>query len=101
MKAGDRVMVFDSPGFPVDHYLYATVLTPADAGALVIVDHPGNLSHAQQRYVPAAKILRAGDATRLADEMKAEAAKQTDGGKRQYYLEHVKGLQFMAEQLAE
>src|SRR5258708_27471646 len=100
MKAGDRVMVFDSPGFPVDHYLYATVLTPADAGALVIVDHPGNLSHAQQRYVPAAKILRAGDATRLADEMKAEAAKHTDGRKRQYYLELVKRRHCRAQHCA-
>jgi hypothetical protein len=101
MKAGDRIMVYDSPGFPVDHYLYATVLTPTDAGALVTVDHPGNLSHAQQKFVPLAKILRKGDALHLAEEMKAQVAAQTDGGKRQYLTEHVKGLQFMAEQLAE
>src|SRR5258708_33871419 len=97
MKAGDRVMVFDSPGFPVDHYLYATVLTPAAAAPLVIVDHPGNLSHAQQRYVPAAKILRAGDATRLAAEREAEAAKQPDGGNGRDYLANAKGLPVTAE----
>jgi hypothetical protein len=101
MKAGDRVMVWDSPGFPVDHYLYATVLTPSDAGALVLIDHKGNLSHGQQVFVRSEKILRKGDALHLAEDKKAEAAAQTDGGKRQYLIEHSKGLQFMAEQLAE
>jgi hypothetical protein len=101
MQAGDRVMVYDSPGFPVDHYLYATVLTPSDAGALVVVDHPGNLSHAQQRFVPAKQILRAGDCRAKAEEIRALLKKESDPDKRKTLMEHAKGQEFMATQLAE
>lgn len=100
MEAGDRVMVYDSPGFPVDHYLYATVLTPSDAGALVIVDHPGNPAHAQQRFVAASKILTAADVKKKADDLRAEMATQRDADKRKTLMEHIKGFEFMATQLA-
>jgi hypothetical protein len=110
MQAGDRVMVYDSPGFPVDHYLYATVLTPSEAGeadkkvlvgAVVYVDHPGNLSHAQQRFVPAKKIMTAADVNKKADELRAELSQQRDADKRKTLREHIKGFEFMATQLAE
>jgi hypothetical protein len=99
MKAGDRVMVYDSPGFPVDHYLYATVLTPSDAGAVVFVDHPGNLSHGTQRFVPAQKILTAADVKKKADDLRAELAAQRDPDRRKTLQEHIKGQEFMATQL--
>jgi hypothetical protein len=101
MQAGDRVMVYDSPGFPLDHYLYATVLTPSDAGALVWIDHPGNLSHGQQRFVSAAQIMRKGDALRMAQETKASLAAARDADQRKTLLEQVKHHEFVAEQLAE
>lgn len=99
MEAGDRVMVYDSPGFPVDHYLYATVLTPSDAGAIVFVDHPGNPSHGQQKFVPAKKILNASDVKKKADDLRAEHSAQRDADKRKVLMEHIKGHEFMAEQL--
>jgi len=101
MQAGDRVMVYDSPGFPLDHYLYATVLTPSDAGALVVVDHPGNVSDGKQKFVPAAQIMRKGDALRMAQETKASLAGARDADQRKTLLEQVKHHEFVAEQLAE
>jgi hypothetical protein len=101
MQAGDRVMVYDSPGFPLDHYLYATVLTPSDAGALVIVDHPGNVSDGKQRFVPASKIMRKGDALRMQEEAKAKLAAERDADKLKLLREQVKHHEFIAEQLAE
>jgi hypothetical protein len=100
MQAGDRVMVYDSPGFPVDHYLYSTVLTPSDAGAVVFVDHPGNPSHGQQKFVPAKKILTAADVKKKADDLRAELAAQRDADKRKTLMDHIRGFEFMAEQLA-
>lgn len=101
MESGDRVMVYDSPGFPVDHYLYATVLTPSAAGALVVVDHPGNVSHGQQRFVPSKKILTADDVRKKAEDLRAELAAQRDPDKRKTLMDHIKGQEFMATQLAE
>jgi hypothetical protein len=100
MQPGDRVMVYDSPGFPVDHYLFATVLQPFPAGAVVLIEHPGNLSDGKQKYVSADKILRSADAKKLADQLKAQSAAETDPGKRQYLIEHAKGMGSVAEQLA-
>lgn len=94
-------MVYDSPGFPVDHYLYATVLTPSDAGALVIVDHPGNPANGAQRFVPAKNILTAADVKKKTDDLRAELATQRDADKRKTLMEHIKGHEFMATQLAE
>lgn len=110
MQAGDRVMVYDSPGFPLDHYLYATVLTPSETGeadhkvlvgALVIVDHPGNLSHGAQRFVPAKKILTAGDAKKMAEDTRAKLAIERDGDKRKSLMDQIKNHEFVATQLAE
>lgn len=101
MKAGDRVMVYDSPGFPLDHYLYANVLTPSDAGALVLVDHPGNPSHGTQRFVPAEKILRAGDARRMAEEAQSRLRVERDTEKFRSLQAQVKHHEFVATQLAE
>jgi hypothetical protein len=101
MQSGDRVMVFDSPGFPLPHYLYASVLTPTDAGALVQIDHPGNVSHGTQRFAPADKIMRKGDALRLADEAEAELATARDADQRKKLMEQVKHYEFVAEQLSE
>lgn len=100
MQAGDRVMVFDSPGFPVDHYLYAIVLTPSDAGALVVIDHPGNLSHNTQKFVPVDRILRAGDASDLADHLRERAKQETEPGRKRHLLDHVAGMEQIAEVLA-
>jgi hypothetical protein len=100
MQAGDRVMVYDSPGFPMDHYLYGTVLTPSDAGALVIVDHPGNPAHGAQRFVPAGKIMTGADVLKKAEQLRAELAQQRDADKRKTLMEHIKGHEFMATQLA-
>lgn len=99
MQAGDRVMVYDSPGFPLDHYLYATVLTPSDAGAVVFVDHPGNPSHGQQCFVAAKKILTAADVKKKAEDLRAELATQRDADKRKTLMEHIKGQEFVATQL--
>lgn len=99
MNAGDRVMVYDSPGFPVDHYLYATVLTPSEAGAVVFVDHPGNPAHGQQKFVSAKKILTAADVKKKADDLRAELAQQRDADKRKTLREHITGHEFMATQL--
>jgi|SRR5579872_2753958 len=101
MQAGDRVMVFDSPGFPLDHYLYATVLTPSDAGALVIVDHPGNTANGTQRFVPAKKILVASDAKKMADDTRDKLKTERDGDKRKLLMDQVKHHEFVATQLAE
>lgn len=101
MEAGDRVMVFDSQGFPSPHYLYATVLAPSEKGALVIVDHPGNVRHGQQTWVANEQIMRAGDAKAKAAEFRAQAAADTDPDRRKTLLEHAKGQEFVATQLAE
>jgi hypothetical protein len=99
MKAGDRVMVYDSPGFPMDHYLYATVLTPSDAGALVHIDHPGNLSHGQQKFVGLKRIMTADDVKAKAEQIRQQAAAERDADKRKTLMEHAKGHEFMATQL--
>ena len=99
MQAGDRVMVYDSPGHPLDHYLYATVLTPSDKGALVLIDHPANPSHNQQKWAPADKIMSSADALKLAEAAKQSAAKETDGVKRQQFREHFQHFQFVASEL--
>jgi hypothetical protein len=101
MQAGDRVMVYDSPGFPLNHYLYATVLTPSDAGALVIVDHPGNPSHGTQRFVPAKRILTADDAKKMADDTRAALKIERDGDKRKLLMDQIQNHEFVATQLAE
>jgi hypothetical protein len=99
MQAGDRVMIYDSPGFPLDHYLYATVLTPSDAGAVVFVDHPGNLAHGTQRFVPAKKILTAADVKKKAEELRAQFAAERDADKRKVLQEHISGQEFVSTQL--
>lgn len=99
MKSGDRVMVYDSPGFPLDHYLYATVLTSSDAGALVFVDHPGNLSHGSQRFVPLKKVMTAADVAKQVEDLKSQLATARDADKRKTLMEHIKGQEFAATQL--
>lgn len=101
MQAGDRVMVFDSPGFPVDHYLYATVLTPSDAGAAVLIDHPGNPRDGNHVFVAKGKILLAGDVTKKAEDLRARLAQERDPDRRVTLMAHIKGQEFMATQLAE
>lgn len=101
MKSGDRIMVYDSPGFPLAHYLYATVLTPSDAGALVVVDHPGNPSHGSQKFVPIAQIMRAGDAKKLEAEARQAMAIERDSIRRKSLSEQILHHQFVATQLAE
>jgi hypothetical protein len=100
MKAGDRVMVFDSPGHPVDHYLYATVITPSDAGAVVIVDHPGNSRHGQQCFVPIDKILTAADLVKMRDQAKLEMQTERDPDRRKVLQETVRGHDFISTQLS-
>lgn len=101
MQSGDRVMVFDSPGFPVDHYLYATVLTPSDAGALVVVDHPGNVSHNSQRFVPHKKSLTAGDARKMASDARDKLATTRGADERKVLQDVVRSHEFVATQLSE
>lgn len=99
MQAGDRVMVFDSPGSPLDHYLYSTVLQVNDAGAVVLIDHPGNLSHAQQRFVPAAKIQTAAEVRDLQAKAKQDLSTERDSEKIKMLREHVKHYEIVAENL--
>jgi len=76
----------------VDHYLYATVLTPSDAGALVIVDHPGNLAHGVQRFVPANKILTAVDVKKKADVSGRSSPSSAMRTSAKTLMDHIKGF---------
>lgn len=100
MQEGDRVMVYDSPGHPLPHYLYAKVLTPSPAGALVIIEHPGNLSDGKTRYVAMAQIMTAKDALNLKDEAAQNAKLEADSERRRVFLAHVKHHEFIASELS-
>jgi hypothetical protein len=100
MNAGDRVMVFDSPGHPLDHYLYATVITPSDAGAVVIVDHPGNARHSQQCFVAHDKIMDAAAAERLRGQAKLDLQTERDSERSKLLREQIKHFEFVASQLS-
>ena len=100
MQEGDRVMVFDSPGEPLDHYLYAHVLHAGEKGALVLVDHPGNLSHGTQKWVPIEKIRTANDAIALAMLMRDQAKTTRDANERAKLLRHAQHHDSTASQLS-
>jgi hypothetical protein len=100
MQPGDRVMVYDSPGFPVDHYLYATVLSASDAGALVHIDHLGNARHSQQVFVAHTKIRTAADIAQQVQALKQQLAQEHDPDRRKTLQEHIRGQEFVATQLA-
>lgn len=100
MQEGDRVMVYDSPGHPLDHYLYANVLSLNAAGALVIVDHPGNASHGQQKFVKAEKILTAESASKLQADAREALKTERDSVKIKELREHAQHFGFVAEQLS-
>jgi hypothetical protein len=99
MEAGDRVMVYDSPGEPLNHYLYATVLSAAPKGALVLIDHPGNPTHGNQKWTPIDKIMTAADALTLADETRKKIPLERDPDRRKKLFEAVKNHEFVATQL--
>jgi hypothetical protein len=99
MNAGDRVMVFDSPGEPLPHYLYATVITPSDAGAIVIVDHPGNARHSQQCFVAHDKIMTAAEAVRLRDQAKLDLQNERGSDRRTLLQNQVRHHDHVASQL--
>lgn len=61
MNAGDKVQVRQFDG--VDHWIYAKVLDPATG--LVQVQHPGNVDHEKQIFVPAADIRTKADLEKL------------------------------------
>lgn len=100
MQEGDRVMVYDSPGHPLDHYLYATVLSLNKAGALVLVEHPGNASHGQQKFVLAEKILTADAAIKLGNDARAALRTERDSEKIKTLREQVQHFGIVAEQLS-
>jgi hypothetical protein len=100
MQEGDRVMVYDSPGHPLDHYLYANVLTVNAAGAVVLVDHPGNASHGQQKFVPAAKIITAADAQKLQAAAQEALRTERDSVKIKTLREQVQHFGFVAAELS-
>ncbi|TMI88356.1 MAG: hypothetical protein E6H00_13055 [Bacillati bacterium ANGP1] len=76
MKPGDIVQVQqtdhailragEDPA-PVAHWVYATVLEPLknDSGALVEIDHPGNVEHGRRRTVSRKNLRTLEDLERL------------------------------------
>ena len=100
MQEGDRVMVYDSPGHPLDHYLYAHVLTLNAAGAVVLVDHPGNASHGQQKFVRDEKILTAEAASKLQADARDALRTERDSEKIKTLREHVQHFGFVASELS-
>lgn len=100
MQEGDRVMVYDSPGHPLDHYLYAQVLTVNAAGAMVLVDHPGNASHGQQKFVKAEKIITAADAQKLQAAAQESLRTERDSVRVKMLREHVQHFGFVAAELS-
>lgn len=99
MQEGDRVMVYDSPGHPLDHYLYAHVLTLNAGGAVVLVDHPGNASHGQQKFVRAEKILTAEAASKLQADAREALRTERDAERIKTLRETAQHFGFIAEQL--
>jgi hypothetical protein len=73
MKSGDTVQISQRDG--TQHWIYATVIQPGDAGAAVIVDHSGNREHGLQKFVPAAQIRTKADLQKDYDAYKADVAK--------------------------
>jgi hypothetical protein len=100
MQEGDRVMVYDSPGHPLDHYLYGYVLTLNAAGALVLVDHPGNAFHGQQRFVPTAKTLTGAAASKLQADAREALRTERDSEKIKTLREQVQHFGFIAGELS-
>ncbi len=100
MQEGDRVMIYDSPGHPLDHYLYANVLSINAAGALVIVDHPGNAAHGQQKFVPAAKIVTAEIAHKLQTAAQEAVRTERDSVKIKTLREQIQHFGFVASELS-
>lgn len=100
MRPGDRVMVYDSPGHPLPHYLYADVLNPMPNGAVVLINHPANLSDGKMRYVPKEKLMTAADALQLAEEARQRAKDETDPERRRQSMEQVKHHEFIAGALS-
>jgi len=88
MEAGNRVLVYHSPGSPLDHWIFATVLTPQANGALVQIDHPANIDHGQVKFVVTAKIRNAEALAALAVDARAKAAVTVDSTKKQELIRH-------------
>lgn len=99
MNAGDRVLVYHSPGSPLDHWIFATVLAPQSNGALVQIDHPGNITHKEIKFVPSAKLHTAEDLAKLAAEARKNAAAAPDSTRRQELLRHAKSYDLQVEAL--
>jgi hypothetical protein len=100
MQEGDRVMVYDSPGHPLDHYLYAHVLTLNAAGALVLVDHPGNASNGQQKFVKAEKIITGAIAEKLQADAREALKTERDSEKIKTLREQVQHFGVVAQELS-
>ncbi len=99
MNAGDRVLVYQSPGSPLDHWIYATVLTPQPNGALVKIDHEGNPLHGETLFVPSAKIRVSADLVALAAETRVKAAAAADSTRKQELLRIAQQYDFQASAL--
>lgn len=93
-------MVYDSPGFPLDHFLYAMALSVNDAGAMVLIDHPGNPSHGQQKFVPGAKLMTAADAEKFGAEAREAMSSERDSTKIKDLRAKAQHFDFVAEQLS-
>ena len=101
MQAGDRVMIFDSPGHPLDHWLYAKVIgEPTPNGALVLVEHPGNISDGKMRWATPAQTRTAADALKLAADARTQAAATMDSITRVMLFRHAEHHSFIATQLS-
>jgi len=101
MKQGDRVMVFDSLGHPLSHYLYGTVVNdPSANGALVQIDHPGNPAHGSFKYTPAAQILTSEGAKKLAKDARDQALTLADPSRRKALEDQARHHEFISSQLS-